>query len=301
MTKENDCNLEMKRDVARLELRAGSTDETCKSTFHDSSVGQTLDIVSVLPVELSLKILSYLTIFELCQPVSRVCRRWHQLSRDLSLWTELDVSESDRSDIGHEQLISITHQLTRLKKLSFAGRDDLNLVTLIELCPFLTFLKCLNLGFSQNINRPCLKAISLHCQELEELNLEGCPKVAHRCLTALENLQLKSLNLSHCDRLEESDIVNFLQCQTRLRCLDIDGIPCMSLPACQKIAELSPTLTILHVDGASMEDECLEFLCRCANLTELHISFCDLFTDTGLCCLQSMDHLSSLCLTKERV
>jgi hypothetical protein len=259
---------------------------------------QTLDIVSMLPVEISLRILSYLSVFELVKSVSYVCSRWYELSRDLSLWNELDVSENNHSHIGHDGLMAIRHQLTRLRKLDVAGRDDLTLVTFVELCPCLLALRTLNLGFCGNIGRPYLRTICRHCQGLEELNLEGCHNIDSRCLIELKDLNLKHINLSHCDRLEEEDVVAFLNSQPGLCFLDIDGIPCISSPVCLEIAKLSSTLTVLHIDGASMEDECLKCISKCLHLTEIQISFCELFTDDGLWYLHSLTCLKSVCLKK---
>ena len=293
---------EINRDALKVETN-GLDNLHCEPSLQESSsrapVGcQRLDIVSMLPVELSLRILSYLSIFELSKSVSYVCSKWYELSRDLSLWSELDVSGNNQSHIGHDDLIAIKHQLTRLRKLDVAGRDNLTLATFVELCPWLSSLKSLNLGFCVNISRPYLRAISLHCRELEELNLEGCQNVGPRCLIELRDLHLKRLNLSHCDRLEEEDVVAFLDSRLGLCFLDIDGIPCISLPVCLQIAKLASTLTVLHVDGASMEDECLRCISKCSNLTEIQISFCELLTDAGLWCLRSLSCLSSVCLKK---
>ncbi|XP_062522430.1 F-box/LRR-repeat protein 7-like isoform X2 [Corticium candelabrum] len=282
-----------------VEKGSVSKNELCGATSPNASKSHALDILSELPVELSLKILSYLTVFELCQSVSYVCSRWYSLSRDLNLWHALDISTRDRQHIGVEQLLGIKHMLTRLRSLDVTERDDVvNIKGLIELCSSLSSLKRFNLGFCCNLNRPCLKVISLYCTDLEHLNLEGCKNVGPRSLAPLASLCLKSLSLSHCDWLEESDIVDLLEHQTTLEALDIDGIPCTSLSACRKVADLAKTLTRLRVDGISMEDGCLEYVSHCVNLTEFRISFCELLTDVGLDHLQSLDRLSSLCLKK---
>ena len=46
---------------------------------------------SLLPDELCLRILHYLPASDMCQCM-RVCRRWHVLCNDPSLWTQVEVS-----------------------------------------------------------------------------------------------------------------------------------------------------------------------------------------------------------------
>ena len=46
---------------------------------------------SVLPDELCLRILRYLPASDVCKCM-RVCRRWHVLCNDASLWTQVEIS-----------------------------------------------------------------------------------------------------------------------------------------------------------------------------------------------------------------
>ena len=255
---------------------------------------QRFDLLSELPVELSLHILDYISVVDLSLRVSFVCRTWNELAQDGWLWRRFVVPEN--AIFRPRKLLSISHKLQNVRHLDLTSPSKLSAKDLEPIFPFLTSLNRLQAGFVDDLTPRCVQIITKNCPHLEHVNLEGCAHVTNRTLLLLKSLVLKSLNLSHCTEIGEDDLIDLIKNQPKLTYLNVDGIPWTSVQLCSVLKERP--LVFLHLDGAEMEDDCLECVSHCRKLENLSISFCEEMSDAGLLSLSSLRCLKSLRLKK---
>ena len=53
-----------------------------------------------LPVEIQLKILSYVAPEDLCLNIAKVCEKWNVMAKDIVLWKTLSYASDSSSDIS---------------------------------------------------------------------------------------------------------------------------------------------------------------------------------------------------------
>eukprot|EP00118_Oscarella_pearsei_P023614 m.284402 g.284402 ORF g.284402 m.284402 type:complete len:310 (+) comp40679_c0_seq34:157-1086(+) len=252
------------------------------------------DIISNLPMELSLLIFSFFSIPDICLHISGVCRAWNELSQDPTLWRKLDLPQN--ANFHPDKLLAISGKLGGIRFLDISPQMAFSSRHFETVFPFLTSLNYLSVGFMDSFTSHCMRVVVKNCPRLEHINLEGCKYVSNACLHLLKELSLKSLNLSHCTQVDEEALVDLIHCQPCLTSLNIDGIPWTSMVTCDALKD--HRLLALHLDGAEMEDDCLECVCYSQALTNFSVSFCDEMTDKGLLYLKGLKCLRSLRLKK---
>ena len=82
------------RDLDLLDVSDEETGEEQQQQTHT---------FTLLPAELKLKVFSYLTQRDLCRYVAPICSLWFRLSKDISLWQDVDISQ-DFEDVSNDLL-----------------------------------------------------------------------------------------------------------------------------------------------------------------------------------------------------
>ncbi|PAA72694.1 hypothetical protein BOX15_Mlig033201g1, partial [Macrostomum lignano] len=236
-----------------------------------------------LPKEIILRVFSHLDLVTLCR-CSQVCKFWHQLAFDGSIWQNVSLFEYGKD---------ITGAMVE---------------TLAKRCG--GFLRSLNLRGCQNLNDSAMRAFSYHCVNLERLNLSDCRKLTNeackhiRSCQNLLSLKVNSISnisddgvryLAKCERLVELDmswcnisdegLTRLAQSCRHLAALQLRG--CRDITS-HGVAELSRHCTGLRVlslyeCGHNIRDEAMQALgANCPELRTLCLSHCGHVTDTGM-------------------
>ena len=181
-----------------------------------------------IPDELLLKFFAFLSPLELCRHTAAVCKRWHRLTYDGSLWRRLDVSTWR---VSGPQLRQIVLRVPgAIRHLDMSGLESLSeeeMVTVAENCPELTDL---DVGFVDEWNGNMMQAVLAHCPKLRFINVEGCRHANNEMMRVVAEVTrptLRRLNFSHCPIMDESLslMMKHLPCITHL---NIDGISWIS-------------------------------------------------------------------------
>lgn len=257
--------------------------------------------VESLPLEILLKIFSFLLPVELCRHVSQVCKQWLTLAYDHSLWHTLDLSRPHMRVSGFDVCKIVLRVGRSVHHLNLHGLDELSpteMAVIAENCPELTHL---DLGFVSGVNRIMIHSILISCPKLECVNVEGCRDVHHefvRGMVAVPGVVLCRLNFSHCPLVDDS-LQLLSSTLPKIMALNIDGISWISNRTIQDLTDRhSDWLEELELDGAELTDYAVMALVRCGKLSSLSISFCELLSDISLQHIQTLPSLRKLCLRK---
>lgn len=181
-----------------------------------------------LPTEIIQKVFSYFSQYDLCHTVALVCHKWTRFAYDPIFWRSIDVSSKE--SMKASELVHVCLQRAPLlKELVVKGHVELtadDMKAIAKACPMIQHL---DLGFNQSVNYDLIYCMSRNCEELTELNLEGCSAVDNHCVLLLCRLRkLRSLNLSHCIRLYDHSVIALAHSLPCLTSLNIDGISWIS-------------------------------------------------------------------------
>ena len=210
-------------------LEPGQADLGCEPAHSSSAFSvPTSANVDHIPDELLLKFFAFLSPVELCRHVTAVCKRWHRLAYDSSLWRRLDISTWR---MNGPQLHQIVLRVPgAIKYLDMSGLENLNneeMASVAENCPDMTDL---DMGFVDDLNSTMMEAILTSCPKLQFINVEGCRLANNemmRVIAASAGPMLRRLNFSHCPIVDESLslMMKHIPCITHL---NIDGISWIS-------------------------------------------------------------------------
>jgi len=212
----------------------------------------------VLPPEILIKIFKFLKLKDLCRAAS-VCKTWHSIAHDETLWYKIDLSELNLSlknlwkfirqkYTTHARLIIINGQLNlqykgklekiispalmsklketccNLKSIKFHC-VDMRLITVQDLpdnIEEITLLRCeVPVNWFRGNDFKCLKL----------LDLTTSSRTCHTHIKDLNNCKevLESLILSNCYRIDDRAIDLITKDFTNLKCLLINGTSSTSL------------------------------------------------------------------------
>ncbi|KAK7503819.1 hypothetical protein BaRGS_00004942 [Batillaria attramentaria] len=279
--------------------RVGMVPECAGSGLSMSTVSS-LSIES-LPPEILLKIFSFLQPVELCRHVTRVCKQWHTLAYDHSLWHRLDLSRVHLPLTGFDICRIVQRVGSSIHQLNLHALDCLTpaeMAVIAESCPELTHL---DLGFVSGVNPVMVHSILSSCHRLHHINVEGCKDVHHefvRVMVSVAQSALCHLNFSHCPLVDDSLLLLSARL-SKIVALNIDGISWISDRTVRDLAEKHKgSLESLELDGAELTDYAIAALVPCQRLTFLSISFCELLSDNSLSYIQTLPSLRRLCLRK---
>ncbi|XP_028837139.1 S-phase kinase-associated protein 2 [Denticeps clupeoides] len=244
-----------------------------------------------LPDELLLRIFSYLGLRDLLK-MSRVCKRWHRLWCDESLWRGVDLAGKAQLNAALGQVLALG--VLRLRcPYTFVGEIDLQ---------HKRNLRVQHMDLSGcNISTGVLETIISGCRQLQNLSLEGLV-LSDAILQSLgQNIELLRLNLSGCSGFSSEPLGEMLKACNRLTELNISWCDFSSNHVKAVISNVTSDLSQLNMSGyrqnLTMEDvKCL--VDRCPNLECLDLSDSVLVTAECLAVLQKLPSLRHLGLSR---
>ncbi|KAG7157365.1 F-box/LRR-repeat protein 20-like isoform X1 [Homarus americanus] len=253
--------------------------------------------ISRLPCEILLYIFSFLNKYDLCINVSLVCTAWRDLAKDPTLWTHLVFSYQHRVD--GDQVRRLLKGSPHLLSLEMQSREDGGDL-LLQAAASCTKLRELTVKFCDGLTDTVFKSLVENCSDLRYLNVEGSRVCNSECYFLMaEFRQLRYLNLSHCQFLDNLGLIAIAKQCKYLEYLDIDGITNIYDSSVMCLTrELSHRLKCLFLDGEHLTDALYKTLQKCTLLEKLGVSFCEEMTDAGLSGIHGLKHLTWLKLRK---
>ncbi|KAM4808358.1 S-phase kinase-associated protein 2-like [Rhinophrynus dorsalis] len=153
-----------------------------------------------LPDELLLSIFSYLHLTDLLK-VSRVCKRWHRLSTDESLWQNLDLTGKHLSDGVIGKVLSLGVVVFRCPR-SCIGEPLFKNTRPLRL-QHVDLSNC-------TISVDALQSILSRCHRLQNLSLEGLTLSDDIIRSIAQNTDLVRLNLGGCSGFSHESLKEML-------------------------------------------------------------------------------------------
>ncbi|MEE6458022.1 hypothetical protein FKM82_000151 [Ascaphus truei] len=211
-----------------------------------------------LPDELLLGIFSYLHLTNLLR-VSRVCKRWHRLSFDESLWHSLDLT-------GKHLAKGVIGKVLSLGVVAFrCPRSCIGEPAFKKSRP----LRLQHVDLSNGtISVTALRSILSRCHKLQNLSLEGL-------LLSDDIIRLKELNLSWCDFTADHVKVTVGHLPSHITQLNLSGY--------RQNLEISDVKSLVA---------------RCLDLTNLDLSDSVMLTTDCFPVFQQLAHLQHLALSR---
>lgn len=253
--------------------------------------------INCLPNEILLHIFSFLSVRELCISVVPVCTTWRDLAKDKTLWTNLVFSFQHR--VERERIKSLLTASPLLVSLELQSREDGGdlLLHAAASCPK---LQELTVKFCDDLTERVFKSLKRNCPNIRYLNVEGSKVCSTQCYHLIAGFgQLRYLNLSHCQLLDNAGLTAIARQCNHLEYLDIDGITHIHDSSVMCLTKaLSHCIKNLFLDGEHLTDASYLSLRECTLLQKLGISFCEEMTDVGLSGINGLKHLTWLKLRK---
>lgn len=179
-----------------------------------------------IPNEIILKIFSYFSPVPITKFIASVCKRWHKLAYDKSLWATLNFDFN--RNVSSINLCWIIKRVGCIRKLVIQGRPDLNEAEVSVFTEFCPLLMDVDLGFCTTCTASILEYFAKNCESLESVNVEGCPLVGDDCCKVLAKCKkLKHLNFSHCI-VTDVGLIHLANNLQQVVSLNIDGISWMN-------------------------------------------------------------------------
>uniref|UniRef100_A0A8C6T9W8 S-phase kinase-associated protein 2 n=1 Tax=Neogobius melanostomus TaxID=47308 RepID=A0A8C6T9W8_9GOBI len=241
-----------------------------------------------LPDELLLKILFYLPLQDLLKMAS-VCKRWHCLVFDESLWHSVDLEGLVHMGPALQQVLKTGVRQLRcprafVDKLHFKSTGPLQVVQM-------------DLS-SSIISVAALEGIIVSCTELQDLSLEGLQLSDTIILSLAKNGSLKQLNISGCSGFSSGALEEMLKSCQRILQLNISWCDFTSNHVKNVARHLSPHVTHLNLSGYRENltlDDIKVLVSRCQNIHTLDLSDSTLLMAESfpvLAQLKCLQHLS---------
>ncbi|KAB0795108.1 hypothetical protein PPYR_11947 [Photinus pyralis] len=218
-----------------------------------------------------------------------VCRRWHRLSQDESLWSRMDASHRHLDPGALGNILSRQAIILRLAHAKVAFP------------PFIPGMKAYSQEFRSRllyldlsmatINQEALTMLFSKCRRLKKLSLEHVP-VDNNVLFALSrNRELEILNLAMVEGITLEGFHHILANCRKLKELNVAWTYLNS--QCLKLicSNLPLTVDRLNLSGCRKclsDESVLDLVKSCPNLRELDLSDC-----TTISC-NSIDHIVRL-------
>ncbi|KAL3041197.1 hypothetical protein OYC64_019411 [Pagothenia borchgrevinki] len=274
MRKENDCN----QFVLNKRSRRKKESTSCISWDH-------------LPDELLLRILFYVPLQDLCR-MSSVCKRWHRLALDESLWHSVDLEGLTHVGPALQQVLKNGVHMLRcprsfVEDFHFSGSGPLQMVLM---------------DLSSSIIPPSsLESILSHCRLLEFLSLEAL-QLSDNIISSLSmNPNLLQLNLSGCSGFSAPALAHMLKSCSRIEQLNISWCEFDNDHVKSVVNNLNPAVTHLNLsgyrEGLTLEDVKV-LVTRCPNIQALDLSDSTLLMADSFPVLRQLKGLLHLSLSR---
>lgn len=251
--------------------------------------------MELLAGEVKIRILSYLTLPDLCQ-VCRLNSSWYALSHDRELWSRLDVTSlQSASDYVVERIVARHPNITHFKSECKISDE-----CLINLClQAAGSLRYLDLSSCDNVDHDVLSIITNWCQNLQHLDLSDNPHINDGMLNVINECHsINSLSVSRCDSISDIGLSDFLENRPmkQLNTSHVLGIKFRSINAL--VAYSAHCLTKLGLDGGNLTDDDIMLLKGLTQLQSVAVDYCDEFTDSGYSALATLSNLITLKLSR---
>lgn len=230
---------------------------------------------------------------------SYVCRRFHRLAQDESLWTRLDLGCKTLRAGALGKIISRGVVILRLAQAEMAHPvfepDSL------ESSPeFQSKLQYLDLSMAV-ITKPSLKMLLSKCRQLKKLSLEHVQINDEICDEIAQNVHLEALNLAMSEGIRPSSMKTMMLNLTNLHSLNVAWSHLDEGCVNALVQNVTPNLLRLNIAGCrrSMTDSYLEILGkRCPGLLELDLSDCTALTSAAIGLVTKFKDLEYLSLSR---
>ncbi|XP_027227904.2 F-box/LRR-repeat protein 20 isoform X3 [Penaeus vannamei] len=250
-----------------------------------------------LPNEILLEIFSYFTVFELFAIITPVCTRWRRLGQDPTLRKRLVFSFERR--VAGDRICELLAGSPHLLSLELQSREDGGDL-LRQAATSCKKLRDITAKFSDGLNEDVLRALVENCPDVRHFNAEGSRISCSECYFAIAEFHnLRHLNLSHCQFLDNLGLVAIAKQCRQLEYLNIDGITKIyDYSVVCLTQEVGPSLKFLFLDGENLTDASYTSLAACKHLKMLGVSFCEQMTDVGLSGITGLCELTWMKLRK---
>ncbi|NXS10559.1 SKP2 protein, partial [Neodrepanis coruscans] len=268
--------------------------------------------LDALPDELLLAIFAYLPLKDLLK-VSLICKRWHRLSFDESLWQSLDLTGGNLAPGVLGQLLPVgvtvfrcpraciwnpslkTTKLLRLQHLDLSNCtvSVADLQSILSLCERLQNLSLEGLVLSDNI----IKSIARNAC-LIRLNLCGCSGFSAEALEIMLSScsVLEELNLSWCDFTATHVKAAVNHITSRVTQLNLSGYrENLQIADVKTLVERCPFLVNLDLsDSMMLKPACFQYFRQLLFLQHLCLSRCYQISPAALVELGGIPTLKTL-------
>ncbi|XP_041816401.1 S-phase kinase-associated protein 2 isoform X2 [Chelmon rostratus] len=244
-----------------------------------------------LPDELLLRILFYLPLQDLLR-MSIVCKRWHRLAFDDSLWRSVDLEGLTHIGPALQQVLKTgVHRLrcprSFVEELDFTGEGPLQMVQM-------------DLS-SSIIPTSALESIICRCRELEYLSLEGL-QLSDMIISSLsKNPNLLQLNLSGCSGFSAPALADMLKSCSSIEQLNISWCDFNNNHVKSVVSNLSSGVTHLNLSGYRESltlDDVKVLVARCPLIQTLDLSDSTLLVADCFPVLKQLKYLLHLSLSR---
>ncbi|KAM9338348.1 S-phase kinase-associated protein 2 [Symphorus nematophorus] len=244
-----------------------------------------------LPDELLLRIIFYLPLQDLLR-MSMVCKRWHRLAFDESLWRSVDLEGVTHMGPALQQVLKTGVRRLRcprsfVENQQFTGSGPLQIAEL-------------DLS-SSIIPTSALESIICRCRLLEHLSLEGL-QLSDAIISSLsKNPNLLQLNLSGCSGFSAAALADTLRSCSSIEQLNISWCDFSSNHVKSVVENLSPTVTHLNLSGyreSLMLDDVKVLVTRCPLIQTLDLSDSTLLMADSFPVLKQLKYLQHLSLSR---
>ncbi|XP_074546684.1 S-phase kinase-associated protein 2 [Halichoeres trimaculatus] len=244
-----------------------------------------------LPEELLLRIFLYLPLPDLLR-LSSVCKRWHRLAFDESLWHSVDLEGLTHMDSALQQVLKTGVRRLRcprsfVEETHFSGTSPLQIV---------------QLDFSSSIiPTSALMSIICRCTQLGYLSLEGL-QLSDAIITSLsKNTNLLQLNLSGCSGFSAPHLADMLKSCSRIEQLNISWCNFSNNHVKNVVENVSSAVTKLNISGYRESltlDDLKVLVTRCPLIQTLDLSDSTLLMADSLQVLKQLQDLQHLSLSR---
>ncbi|XP_061655351.1 S-phase kinase-associated protein 2 [Phyllopteryx taeniolatus] len=244
-----------------------------------------------LPDELILRILVFFPLRDLLR-TSVICRRWHRLAFDESLWHSVDLEGVTDMGPALQQVLK-----TGVRRLR-CPRSFINNLHLTGTCT----LKIAEIDLSSSIvAAPTLEGIIDQCNLLECASLEGLQLSDNIVNGLAQNLRLRQLNLSGCFNFSADSLAHMLQSCSRIEQLNISWCHFNSHHVRNIVGHVSATVTHLNLSGyrdGLILDDVKVLVKRCPGIRTLDLSDSTQLMADCFPVLSALKHLLHLSLSR---
>lgn len=227
---------------------------------------------------------------------SLVCRRFHIVSLDPSLWQRLELGGRSLRAGGLGRVLMRGVAVLRLAQTKIATP----IFDVDVRGPIASRLQYLDLSMAHIAPYGLLQLMSC-CRHLKKLSLEHMYVNDAICVQIGENRNMEVLNMAMCEGVHESSVRRLLGNMQKLHTLNISWTDLDTAAVRGLVQCISSRMLRINVAGCrtSMTDLMLFHLVkRCPELVELDVSDCAALTADAISTVRKLEHLEYLSMSR---